>query len=191
MDFYCPLPSISSTSSRPPPPDMVSVDCAWTNFSDHSTPVLCPSKNRASNLKPHLLKASLSSQARTQARVLRQGVNHPFMAHLLSLYLSYFLSSFHLVTSHYLPACLSSDFSWLLVLPHWCLLAPSFQCLTHFHGALVIQVWVLKSLTWLVHRNGLPASPILMSCYLSTEVEKSSDQESIWDSLLPQGEVRH
>lgn len=45
MDFYCPLPSISSTSSRPPPPDMVSVDCAWIHFSDHSTPVLCLSKN--------------------------------------------------------------------------------------------------------------------------------------------------
>lgn len=76
-------------------------------------------QNEASNLRPHLLKDPLSSHACTQACVLRQGVNHSFMAHLLSLYLFYFLSFSHLFTPlpfffpFSLAARLSSYFSWL------------------------------------------------------------------------------
>lgn len=111
MHFYCPLPSISPTPSRPHP-DLVSVDCALTHSSDHSTPVLCPSKKKEHPIWSPICWKPLCLLTHVHKRTFDAKALTTPSRPICSLFVSpifCFLSSFHLVPSRHLPACPSSD----------------------------------------------------------------------------------
>lgn len=136
----------------------------------------------------------LSSHACTQACVLRQGVNHSFAAHLLSLYLSYFLSFFHLVICQCVSHLISVGF---FVVPHWHLPAPtpsnvwtSFVLPSAFQRSIWTPHW-FSPVCFKAHPTGTQRQRSClthwMPRYCATKGEilgKGSHEQRVWDVLL-------
>lgn len=138
---------------------MVSVDDALTHFSGHSTPVLCPSKKTEHPTWSPICWTLLCLLTHVHKRVFYAKALTTLSRPICSLFISlYFLSFFHLVTSRYLPACLSSDFTRLFC---FATLTPSrndaFWCLNQFHAASCLPAPVLKTL--LVQSRVFQSSP--------------------------------